>query len=61
MDFIMAALQLTPVIVSAGEDIEQFVSWAIAVYASPDGPTDDDWNTLNSKEATLRTQLNGPG
>ena len=59
MEFIIAALQLAPTIVSAGEDIEQFVVWAISVYNSPAGPTDADWDSLKSKEATLRTQLGG--
>ena len=59
MEFIVAALQLAPAIVSAGEDIGQFVTWAISVYNSPSGPTDADWDSLNGKEATLRAQLDG--
>ena len=61
MEFIVAALQLVPTIVSAGQDIEQFVSWAISVYNTPNGPTDADWDTLNNREATLRTKLEGQG
>ena len=59
MPFLLAALQLTPAIVSAGEDIVQFVQWAIGVYNSPTGPTDTDWDTLHAKEAALRSKLVG--
>jgi len=57
MPFLLAALQLTPAIVAAGEDIAQFVEWAVTVYNSPTGPTEADWNALHAKEAALRAQL----
>ncbi len=60
MDFIIAALQLAPVIVEAGEDIGQFVEWAIGIYDSPTGPADADWDALNAKEASLRAKLAPP-
>ena len=59
MPFLLAALQLTPAIVAAGEDIAQFVEWAIGVYNSANGPTDADWITLHAKEASLRARLTG--
>ena len=59
MPFLLAALQLTPAIVSAGEDIAQFVEWAISVYNSPIGPADADWDTLHAKETALRSKLVG--
>ena len=59
MPFLLAALQLTPAIVSAGEDIAQFVEWTIGVYNSPTGPADADWDTLHAKEAALRAALVG--
>ena len=57
MPFIVSALQLTPSLVMAGEDIAQFVDWAIAVWSSPAGPQPADWDTLHQKEAALRAQL----
>jgi hypothetical protein len=57
MDFIVAALQLTPAIVAAGEDIAQFVTWSIGVYDQDGGPTDADWDELQAKEAALRAKL----
>ena len=59
MPFLLAALQLTPAIVSAGEDIAQFVEWAIGVYNSPNGPANADWDTLHAKETALRGKLVG--
>jgi hypothetical protein len=59
MPFILAALQLTPLVVQAGEDIAAFVQWALAVYNSPSGPTDADWDALQAKEDALRTKLLG--
>ena len=59
MPFLLAALQLTPAIVSTGEDIAQFVEWAITVYNSPTGPADADWDTLHAKETALRAKLAG--
>ena len=59
MPFLLAAIQLTPAIVSAGEDIAQFVEWAIGVYNSPTGPADADWDALHAKEAALRAKLAG--
>ena len=60
MDFIVSALQLTPVIVAAGEDIAQFVTWSIGVYDQDGGPTDGDWDELQAKEAGLRAKLTLP-
>ncbi|HUC63445.1 MAG TPA: hypothetical protein VMF53_15975 [Alphaproteobacteria bacterium] len=57
MDFAVAALQLVPLVVQTGEDIVQFVAWAVGVANNPDGPTDDDWNTLEQKEAAYRAQI----
>ena len=57
MSFIVSALQLTPSLVAAGEDIAQFVDWAIAVYTNPNGPQQADWDALTAKEATLRAAL----
>jgi len=57
MDFIVAALQLAPVVVTAGEDITQFVAWAIGIYDSESGPTDSDWDALHAREAALRAKL----
>ena len=59
MPFLLAALQLTPAIVSAGEDIAQFVEWVITVYNSPTGPADADWDNLHAKEIALRSKLVG--
>ncbi len=59
MPFLLAAFQLTPAIVSAGEDIVQFVEWAINVYTRPTGPADADWDTLHAKETALRSKLAG--
>jgi len=55
--FLPVALHLTPAIAAAGEDITQFVEWAIVVYNSLGCPTEPDWNTLYAKEASLRAQL----
>ncbi len=60
MDFIVSALQLTPVVVAAGEDIAQFVSWSIGVFDQDGGPTDADWDELQAKEAELRSKLTPP-
>ncbi len=57
MTFLAAALQLTPVVVQAGEDIAQFVEWALSVYNSANGPTDADWDQLHAKEAGMRAKL----
>ena len=57
MPFLLAALQLTPAIVAAGEDSAQFVEWAITISNSPTGPVDGDWDTLHAKEASLRAKL----
>ena len=57
MPFLLAALQLTPAIVAAGEDIVQFVEWAVTIYNSPTGPVDADWDTLHAREASLRAKL----
>jgi hypothetical protein len=57
MPFIISALQLTPAIVAAGEDIAQFVDWALSVWNSPEGPQPSDWDQLHQKETTLRAQL----
>lgn len=57
MPFIISALQLTPAIVAAGEDIVQFVDWALSVWNAPNGPQQTDWDLLNQKEAELRAQL----
>jgi hypothetical protein len=57
MPFIISALQLTPAIVAAGEDIVQFVDWAISVWNAPNGPESADWDLLHQKEAALRAQL----
>lgn len=56
MEFILLALRLAPTIVSAGEDIAEFVEWAIAVRDAG-GPTDADWGRLHAKEAQLRAAL----
>ncbi|MDA8230129.1 MAG: hypothetical protein M0006_02200 [Magnetospirillum sp.] len=58
--FLLAALQLTPLVVQAGEDIAAFVEWAIKVYNSPTGPADADWDTLAAKETEIRATLLGP-
>ncbi len=60
MAFLTAALQLTPLVVQCGMDIAQFVTWALAVNASPTGPTDTDWSTLQSKEDAIRAHLVPP-
>lgn len=57
MPFIITALQLTPAIVAAGEDIAQFVDWALTVWNNPGGPQQADWDTLHSKETSLRAKL----
>jgi len=57
MPFIIAALQLTPAIVSAGEDIAQFVNWAITAWKNPAGPQQADWDAPHEKEALLRAKL----
>ena len=57
MPFIIAALKLTPSLVAAGEDIAQFVDWAITVWSCPTGPQPTDWEILHNKEASLRAQL----
>ncbi|MDA8232850.1 MAG: hypothetical protein M0006_16080 [Magnetospirillum sp.] len=57
MTFLAAALQLTPTVVAAGDDIAAFVAWALAVHNSGTDPTAADWETLNAKEATLRATL----
>ena len=49
MPFILSALQLTPAIVAAGEDIAQFVEWALSVWNSTNGPQQADWDLLNQK------------
>jgi len=59
MDFIVAALELVPAVVEAGEDIAQFVVWALSVHQSTDGPSDADWTELNRRETDLRTTLAG--
>ena len=41
----------------AGEDIAQFVQWALSVYNSPNGPSDADWAALHAKEAAMRAAL----
>ena len=57
MPFIIAALQLTPALVAAGEDIAQFVDWAIGIWNAPNGPQQADWDALHAKEETLRASL----
>jgi hypothetical protein len=57
MPFIITALQLTPAIVAAGEDIVQFVDWALKVWNTPGGPQQADWEALHAKEAALRASL----
>lgn len=60
MDFIVAALQLTPVVVAAGEDIAEFVSWSVGAFDRDGGPTDSDWDDLQAREAGLRAKLAPP-
>ena len=57
MSFIVSALQLTPSLVAAGEDIAQFVDWVLTVWNNPNGPQDADWDALQAKEASLRATL----
>ena len=57
---LVAALQLVPLIVQAGEDIDAFVTWAIKVYNQPGGPAAADWDALEEKESAIRAVLVGP-
>ena len=57
MPFIVSALQLTPSLVAAGEDIAPFVEWALNIWNNPNGPQQADWDALHAKEATLRATL----
>jgi hypothetical protein len=57
MEFALAALQLAPLVVQTGEDIVEFVTWAVGVANEPDGPTDADWDALAQKEAAYRAQI----
>jgi hypothetical protein len=57
MDFVVAALLLAPTVVAAGEDIAEFVAWAISIYDSETGPTDADWDALYAREKVLIAKL----
>lgn len=58
--FLTLALELTPRIVAAGMDLQEFVSRMIAVSKQEGGPTKEDWDALHAKETELRAMLNNP-
>ena len=53
MDFLVAALQLTPTLAAAGADLAAFVEWSVACVDRDGGPTDSDWDQLLTREAEL--------
>ena len=46
MPFIIKALMVSQALLAAGQDIREFVDWAITVWNKPGGPGPEDWERL---------------
>lgn len=55
--FIQAALQLAPLVISAGTSLVQLAESVYAVANAPGDPTDADWANLTAIETALRAQI----
>lgn len=58
MEFLLAALQLTPLIVHAGESLETFVEGITTTANKDGGPTQADFDALTAQEDALRAKIN---
>ncbi len=53
MDFLVAALQLTPALAASGADLTAFVEWSVACFDRDGGATDADWDRLLARAVEL--------
>lgn len=58
--YLTAALQLVPLLISAGRDIGAFATEVYDVVTQNSAPTDAQWLALHQKEDSLRIQLQAP-
>lgn len=57
MDFLLAAMNLVPIIIKLGDDVAPFAQWVWNVIQG-DTITPADWTSLHQREDALRARLN---